>query len=109
MMEYFLTKRFTASRKRIPPLSRRALDFLLSCEWPVRMRELENLALEMVAFGDGPCGIARPAIGKICESNPAGKRHSPPTNAASRIVPRQAERRPTSGHCNEFGATQASL
>jgi transcriptional regulator with PAS, ATPase and Fis domain len=61
-MEYFPTKRFTDARRWTPSLNRRVLDFLLSCDWPGRMRELENLALKIVVFG------------KTCESNPAGKK-----------------------------------
>jgi len=51
-MEYFLTNRFTAAKRRMPSLNRRALDFFLSCHWSARMREIENLALKMVQFED---------------------------------------------------------
>ena len=60
--EYFLTKRFTDARRRTPFLNRRVPDLLLSCDWPGRMRDLENLALKIIVFG------------KTCESNPAGKK-----------------------------------
>jgi len=96
MMEYFLAKRVTAARKRIPSLNRRAFDFLLSCDSPSRMRDLENLGRKIVAFG------------KTCESRiPQEKKRTRPKNAVSRFVPRQGERRPLSGHWNALGEIAA--
>ena len=52
LMEYFLSKHGSASNKTIPTLDRRTLEMLLSYSWPGNIRQLENLALKMVTFGD---------------------------------------------------------
>src|ERR1035438_7807971 len=52
LMEYFLSKHGSASNKTIPSLDRSALEMLLAYSWPGNIRQLENLALKMVTFGD---------------------------------------------------------
>jgi two-component system response regulator AtoC len=51
LMEYFLSKHGSAN-KTIQTLDRRTLEMLLSYSWPGNIRQLENLALKMVTFGD---------------------------------------------------------
>jgi hypothetical protein len=101
-MEYFLTKRLTDARKRIPSLNRRAFDFLLSCD----RRELENLALKMVAFADIPAALRGLQSAKPVNQILQEKKQLRRMNAASRIVPRRGARRPSSGHWNELGGPE---
>jgi DNA-binding NtrC family response regulator len=92
LMEYFLTKHSGAAKRGIPSVNRQALDTLLSYHWPGNIRELENLALKMVAFGDVELALqdlqsATPASGLLRQGRPAQ-----PLKLVSRDVSRQAER-----------------
>jgi DNA-binding NtrC family response regulator len=92
LMEYFLTKHSGAAKRRIPFVDRRTLDTLLAYHWPGNIRELENLALKIVAFGDAELALQdlnspRPANGLVRVIRPAQ-----PLKLVSRDVSRQAER-----------------
>jgi len=92
LMEYFLTKHVSAGKKRIPSLDRRALDFLQSYYWPGNIRELENLAMKTVAFGD-----IRTALQALQSAKPANgisrqRRPVQPLKVVARDVSQQAER-----------------
>jgi DNA-binding NtrC family response regulator len=91
LMEYFLTRHSGAAKRRIPSVNRQALDTLVSYHWPGNIRELENLALKMVAFGD-----VELALQDLQSAKPAGllRRGKPtqPLKLVSRDVSRQAER-----------------
>jgi two-component system response regulator AtoC len=92
LMEYFLTKHFSARKKRIPPLDRRALDFLQSYRWPGNIRELENLAMKIIAFGD-----FRTALQELQSAKPVNgilrqRKSAQPLKVVSRVVSQQAER-----------------
>jgi transcriptional regulator with PAS, ATPase and Fis domain len=52
LMEYFLSRHGSSSNKTIPSVDRSTLEILLAYSWPGNIRQLENLALKMVTFGD---------------------------------------------------------
>ena len=52
LMEYFLSKHASGSNKTVPSLASSTLDMLTAYSWPGNIRELENLALKMMTFGD---------------------------------------------------------
>jgi two-component system response regulator AtoC len=92
LMEYFLTRHSGAAKRRVPSVDRRALNTLLTYHWPGNIRELENLALKIVAFGDAELALQdlkspRPANGLVRVARPAQ-----PLKLVSRDVSRQAER-----------------
>jgi two-component system, NtrC family, response regulator AtoC len=92
LMEYFLTRHSGSAKRRIPSVDRRALDTLLSYHWPGNIRELENLALKIIAFGDVELALQglqppRPAKALLRVARPAQ-----PLKLVSRDVSRQAER-----------------
>jgi DNA-binding NtrC family response regulator len=91
LMEYFLTRDSGAAKRRVPSVDRRALDTLLSYHWPGNIRELENLALKIVAFGD-----VELALQDLKSPQPANalllERPAQPLKLVSRDVSRQAER-----------------
>lgn len=52
LMEHFLNKHASGRNKAIPSLDSGTLEMLLAYSWPGNIRQLENLALKMVTFGD---------------------------------------------------------
>jgi two-component system, NtrC family, response regulator AtoC len=93
LMEHFLTKHVSAGNRSLPSLDRRAFDSLQSYHWPGNIRELENLAKKMIAFGDSRAALhdlqstAKPANGIS-----RGRKTAQPLKVVSRVVSRQAER-----------------
>lgn len=92
LMEYFLTRHCVAAKQRIPSMDRRALDTLLSYHWPGNIRELENLALKVVAFGDVQLALQEFQSPKPANGLPRAGRPAQPLKLVSRDVSRQAER-----------------
>jgi two-component system response regulator AtoC len=92
LMEYFLTRHSGAARRRIPSVDRRALDTLLSYHWPGNIRELENLALKTVAFGDIQLALQDLQSSKTSSRYMRIGSPGQPLKLVSRDVSRQAER-----------------
>lgn len=54
LLEHFLRKYATHLEKVAPRLDPETIDALVAYDWPGNIRELENLARNMVALGNGP-------------------------------------------------------
>jgi DNA-binding NtrC family response regulator len=52
LIEYFLNKHSSFLKKKAPPVSTKAIQTLVAYHWPGNIRELENFARKIVAFGD---------------------------------------------------------
>jgi DNA-binding NtrC family response regulator len=52
LAEHFLNKHVAFLKRKLPPVSNRQMQDLVSYHWPGNIRELENLARKMVVFGD---------------------------------------------------------
>jgi two-component system response regulator AtoC len=92
LIEYFLSKHAGASNKAVPSLETSTLDILTSYPWPGNIRELENLALKMITFGD-----VRVALGELQRRHSASQKLQqnvgvPSLKVAARAASRQAER-----------------
>jgi two-component system, NtrC family, response regulator AtoC len=92
LMEYFLTKHFSARKKRIPPLDRRALDFFQSYSWPGNIRELENLAMKIAVSGNIDMALQELQSAKPVNGISRQRRPAQPLKVVSRVVSQQAER-----------------
>jgi two-component system, NtrC family, response regulator AtoC len=92
LMEYFLTRHCGAAKRRIPFVDRRALDTLMSYHWPGNIRELENLALKIVAFGDVDLALQELQPLRPAKVFRRVARLAQPLKLVSRDVSRQAER-----------------
>jgi DNA-binding NtrC family response regulator len=92
LMEYFLNKHARGSNKPAPSLDNGALDMLTAYSWPGNIRELENLALKMLAFGDVGMALhelqSRHSVSQKLQQN-AGV---PSLKLAARAASKQAER-----------------
>ena len=58
LLEHFLQKHEEDQQKTAPVLDLATLDALVDYDWPGNIRELENLARNMVALGDGRLAVS---------------------------------------------------
>lgn len=58
LLDYFLTKQAAQLRKPAPAIGEDVLDLLQGYHWPGNIRELENLAKKIVAFGQAKTALA---------------------------------------------------
>ncbi len=92
LMEYFLSKHGSASNKTIPSVDRSALEMLLAYSWPGNIRQLENLALKMVTFGDVRMALDEPQLLHSVNRKPGQNVGVPSLKMAARAASKQAER-----------------
>jgi two-component system response regulator AtoC len=92
LIEYFLSKHAGASNKAVPSLESGTLDILTAHSWPGNIRELENLALKMMTFGDVRVALdelqSRPSVIQKLQQNVG----VPSLKVAARAASKQAER-----------------
>jgi two-component system response regulator AtoC len=58
LLEHFLRKNGEELQKKVPELDRETLDVLIAYDWPGNIRELENMARNMVALGDNLLAVS---------------------------------------------------
>jgi len=92
LLAYFLSKHADGSNKTVPSLEGSTLDMLTAYSWPGNIRELENLALNMMAFGD-----VRVALDELQSRHSVGQKFQqnvgvPSLKVAARAASKQAER-----------------
>ena len=91
-MEYFLNKHARGSNKTAPSLDSGTLDMLTAYSWPGNIRELENLALKMLTFGDVRVALdelqSRPGVNQKLQQNVG----VPSLKLAARAASKRAER-----------------
>jgi len=92
LLDHFLQKHAGDLQKTAPELDRETLDALIAYDWPGNIRELENLARNMVALGDSMLAVST-VRGKWSARTPAP---SPDRNlslkSAAKAASRQKER-----------------
>jgi DNA-binding NtrC family response regulator len=92
LMEYFLNKHASGSNRTIPSLGSSTLEMLLAYSWPGNIRELENLALKMVAFGDVRVALDELQSRRSVNQEPRQNVGVPSLKMAARAASKQAER-----------------
>jgi len=92
LMKYFLGKHGSASNKPIPSVDRSALELLLAYSWPGNIRQLENLALKMVTFGDVRVALEELHSRHGVTTRPGQTLGAPSLKIAARAASQQAER-----------------
>jgi len=92
LIEYFLNKHASGSNKTVPSLESSTFDMLDAYSWPGNIRELENLALKMMTFGDVRLALdelqSRRSVSQKLQQNVG----VPSLKVAARAASRQAER-----------------
>jgi two-component system, NtrC family, response regulator AtoC len=92
LIEYFLNKHFNVLKKKVSPLSKKAIQTLVAYRWPGNVRELEHFVQKIVVFGDIQMAIndlqtARIANHRLMENRPGAS-----LKVASRAASKEAER-----------------
>ncbi len=92
LLNYFLAKHSNELKKDAPDVSSEALELLASYDWPGNIRELENLAKKIVAFGDATLALGD--LRATQESAPITGESSQVSSlkVAARAASRRAER-----------------
>ncbi len=102
LLGFFLKKYSSLFAKPEPRLAPGIMELLLEHSWPGNIRELENAARKMVAFGDADLAIHDLAVGiapkvsepvaQLAPAAPAEPQPARPLKEAAREASRQAER-----------------
>jgi two-component system, NtrC family, response regulator AtoC len=92
LLEYFLLKHSSSPQTSFCPLSQKAVDILVSHHWPGNIRELENFAMKVSAFGDLQVALQELQLG--CTTKPPTRENAPACSlkTVARAASRQAER-----------------
>jgi DNA-binding NtrC family response regulator len=92
LLEYFLSKHAGASHKTVPSLGSSTLDILTAYSWPGNIRELENLALKMMTFGDVRVALDELQFRHSVSQKLRQNASVPSLKVAARAASKQAER-----------------
>jgi two-component system, NtrC family, response regulator AtoC len=92
LLKYFLVKHCSSSQTRVAPLSKKAIDILANYHWPGNIREFDNFALRVAAFGDVQTVLQELQLGWKAKPLPAPNGPAPSLKTVSRAASRQAER-----------------
>jgi two-component system, NtrC family, response regulator AtoC len=92
LMEYFLSKHGSSSNKTIPSVDRSTLEILLAYSWPGNIRQLENLALKMVTFGNVRVALDELQLLHSVNQGSGQNVGVPSLKMAARAATKQAER-----------------
>jgi len=92
LTEYFLNKHSLALKKKVPPLSNKAIQTLTAYHWPGNIRELENLARKIVVFGDVQIALNDLQTASIVTGRQAAVAQGASLKVAARAASKQAER-----------------
>jgi two-component system, NtrC family, response regulator AtoC len=92
LLEYFLIKHCSSSKSRVVPFSKKAIEILVNYHWPGNIRELENFARKVAAFGDAQTVLQELQLSWRAKPLPAEGGPSPSLKTVARAASRQAER-----------------
>jgi two-component system, NtrC family, response regulator AtoC len=92
LLEYFLSKQSSASKKKVAPLSKKALQTLVEYHWPGNIRELENVARKIVIFGDVQMVLNDLQTARIINQSPAYTGRGASLKVAARAASKETER-----------------
>jgi two-component system, NtrC family, response regulator AtoC len=92
LLEYFLVKHCNSSKTRLAHLGKRVTDTLLNYPWPGNIRELENFARKVAAFGDVQAVLQELQSSWKVKPVPPERGIANSLKTVSRAASRQAER-----------------
>jgi len=93
LMEYFLNKYSGGARNKLQAPSNKVLETLMAYHWPGNIRELENLARKIIAFGDVQLALNDLHAARMANHRPVEIRtNGSPLKVAARAASKQAER-----------------
>ncbi len=92
LLEYFLNKQSSASKKKVAPLSKKALQTLVDYHWPGNIRELEHVARNIVVFGDAQKVLNDLQTARIINQSSAYTGPGASLKVAARAASKETER-----------------
>jgi len=92
LTEYFLNKHFSALKKKVSPLSKKAIQTLVAYHWPGNIRELEHCARKIVLFGDVPMVLNDLQAARIVNRRPMENGPGSSLKVVARAASQEAER-----------------
>jgi two-component system response regulator AtoC len=92
LMECFLNRHSEELKKSAPVLDQETIDRLKSYPWPGNIRELENVARNMVALGDSSVAVSDLGTARVIAVSGISAHRVSPLKMAVRAVSRQTER-----------------
>jgi DNA-binding NtrC family response regulator len=92
LTEYFLNQHAARLKKKIPPVSNKAMQDLIAYHWPGNIRELENLVRKIVVFGDVRMALNDLRGAWMADPAPVGAGSRASLKVAARAASKQAEK-----------------
>ena len=92
LTEYFLIKHSQILKKKVSPLSRKAIQTLTAYHWPGNIRELEHFARKIVVFDDVQMALNDLQAARIVSHKPTENGRGASLKVAARAASKEAER-----------------
>jgi two-component system, NtrC family, response regulator AtoC len=92
LLEYFLGKNSNELKKKVSPLSKKAMQTLVDYHWPGNIRELEHFAQKIVVFGDTQMALNDLQATRIVNHSPMASGPGASLKVAARAASKEAER-----------------
>jgi two-component system, NtrC family, response regulator AtoC len=92
LLEYFLGKNSNELKKKVCPLSKKAMQTLVDYHWPGNIRELEHFAQKIVVFGDAQMALNDLQAARIVNHSPMVRGPGASLKVAARAASKEAER-----------------
>jgi two-component system response regulator AtoC len=92
LLEYFLDKNSNELKKKVSPLSKKAMQTLMDYHWPGNIRELEHFAQKIVVFGDAQIALNALQAARIVNHSPMTNEPGSSLKAAARAASKEVER-----------------
>jgi two-component system, NtrC family, response regulator AtoC len=92
LLEYFLGKNSNVLKKRVSPLSKKAMQTLMDYHWPGNIRELEHFAQKIVVFGDAQMALNDLQAARMVNHSPIVTGAGASLKVAARAASKEAER-----------------
>jgi two-component system response regulator AtoC len=92
LLECLLVKHANELKKNAPELSREARKILFAYDWPGNIRELENVARNIVAVGDAGLALGDLRVSQVSQPAASEGLNVPSLKVAARAASRRTER-----------------
>lgn len=92
LAEHFLNWHAEELRKKAPKLNQETLELLMTYPWPGNIRELENVARNIVALGDPALAVSDLRAARMASTAGLRPGNGTPLKVAARAASRQTER-----------------
>ena len=92
LIEYFLNKHSRVLKKKVSPLSKKAIQTLIAYHWPGNIRELEHFARKIVVFDDVQMALNDLQATRFVNHRPMENGRGSSLKVAARAASKETER-----------------